>query len=243
MICNRARQWALPFVLSLISFAGPAHAQATTEVPGEPVEWFSQKVEEAASLAPALADLQEEALLRARFSVTTRVCDNPPKTMRLYGLQPAVADRTVANGILEEAFVGAWTFYAETDCPQTPLLRYMYVLEADGDHIMLIVNRGQSIATPTMMQETSELAATEAFDTARARQPGCDVSSVGMRATRIEATDNALGPDIGGARFTGGWSEIWNFRACQQDVEVRIRFDTDGKGGTNARILDTRITS
>ena len=225
---------------SLLPFT-PAAAQSTAEVPGDARSWFAARTAAAAGDAPALADLETEALLRARWSATTQVCAKPPERLRLYGRQPATADRLVTNGILDGAFTGAWTFYAEIDCPETPVLRYMYIREADGGHIMLVVNRGETIATPSMMRETSAIAGAEAYDLARARQPGCEVKSVGMRTVRIDDTDGMLGPAIAGTRFSGGWSEVWRFRACDQDVDVTVRFDTDGKGGTVARIADKRV--
>ncbi|MBV7256225.1 hypothetical protein KCG44_05440 [Pacificimonas sp. WHA3] len=227
--------------LLLAAISGSATAQQAAEVPGDAQTWFETRVEAAAPLAPSLADLREEALFRARWSTTIQPCSAPPENLRLFGLRPAMADRLVTNGMLADAFLGAWTFYAETDCAETPLLRYMYVLEKDGSHVLMVVNRGETIATPSMMRETSAVAGADAFAAAKARQPDCDIKSVGMRAARIDATDPGLGPEIAGTRFTGGWSEIWAFRACQQDVEVHVRFDTDGRGGTTARIQNTRV--
>ncbi|MGB3721703.1 MAG: hypothetical protein WA979_02650, partial [Pacificimonas sp.] len=162
-------------------------------------------------------------------------------TVRLYGLQPATADRLVTNGILDDAFAGAWTYYAETDCPNASVLRFLYVLEKDGDHIMLVVNRGNTITTPSMMRETSAEVGADVYAVAKARQPGCEVEAVRMNGARVAATDGALGPMVAGTRFSGGWSEIWSFRACQQDVEATVRFDADGKGGTAARVTNIDV--
>ncbi len=221
--------------------AFPVAAQEAAEVPGDPQSWFTERAAEAAALAPDLSALQSEALLRAQWSVTTRECPASVSAMRLYGLQPATADRLVTAGILDDAFAGAWTFYGETDCPNARILRFMYVLEKSGEHIMLVVNRGNTITTPSMMRETSAEVGADVYAMAKARQPGCDIESVRMNGARVEATDRALGPMVAGTRFTGGWSEIWSFRACQQDVEARVRFDTDGKGGTTARVMGMEV--
>src|SRR3546814_5545144 len=79
------------------------------------------------------------------------------------------------------AFEGAWTFYGKTGCKETPLLRYLYIAETEGEHLLLVVNRGEAISTPSQMRETSKVAAKAAFEAARKARPDCEVESVGMR--------------------------------------------------------------
>ncbi|MGB7406518.1 MAG: hypothetical protein WA906_12580 [Pacificimonas sp.] len=229
------------FAMTLLS--SPTAAQVAAEVPDDPRDWFETRTAEAAPHAPTLSDLRDEALLRARWSVTTLPCATEPTTIRLYGLQPATADRMVSEGLLDGAFTGGWTFYGETDCAETPVIRYLYVREPSGGHIMLVVNRGESLATPSMMRITSAEVGADVYAFAVARQPGCEIETVRMRNVRVLETDGNLGPQIAGTRFTGGWSEIWSFEACDQNVEAIVRFDADGKGGTTARTTQTRIAS
>ncbi|MBZ6379312.1 hypothetical protein B5C34_08425 [Pacificimonas flava] len=227
--------------LTCALLAAPAASQFTAEFPGDPRVWAQEQERRSAAHTPQLADLRSEALLRARWSKTMEACAAPPNITRLYGLQPAHADRTVANGILDDAFHGGWTFYAETDCAETPVVRYLYIAEKSGDHVMLVVNRGEVISTPSMMRETSALAGAEAYEAAKRLDPDCGVESVGMRQTSVLEADPALGPAVAGARFSGGWRELWDFTACARDMAVTVRFDTDGKGGTTARIEDVSL--
>lgn len=228
----------IPFVLLT---AAPAAAQQAAEVPGVPAEWFAAKENAAASRAPDLDALTKEVLDRARWSTTTQACETLTKA-EPYGLQPATADRLVSEGLKAGAFVGAWTFYARTDCAETPLLRYMYIAESDGRHLLLVVNRGEAISTPSQMRETSRIAAKAAYDRAKQQQPACEVTSVGMRQTRIAATDGDLSPMQFGTRFAGGWSEAWDFVACGRRTTVTVRFDADGKGGASARVTDVTLS-
>ncbi|WP_374594739.1 hypothetical protein [Sphingosinicella sp.] len=228
----------IPFILLL---AAPAAAQQAAEVPGVPAEWFAAKESAAAARAPDLDALGKDVLDRARWSTTTQACKTLTRT-EPYGLQPATADRLVSEGLKAGAFVGAWTFYARTDCTETPLLRYLYIAESDGRNLLLVVNRGEAISTPSQMRETSKLAAKAAYDSAKQQQPSCEVTSVGMRQTRIAATDGDLSPMQFGTRFAGGWSEAWDFVACGRRATVTVRFEADGKGGASARVTDVTLS-
>lgn len=223
------------------TIASPVAAQETAPIPGDAEDWAVRQTEKAQAFAPALADLQAEAVERVSWSKTIEPCAAPPETLRLYGLQPATADRMVAQGIMDGRYHGGWTFYGETGCPETPVLRFLYVAEADGRHMMVVVNRGEVISTPSMMKETSALAGAKAYEAARRADPDCSVESVVMRRTEIAATDRNLSAPVGGARFAGGWSENWRFSACGEMVDVTVRFDADGKGGTTARIAEVDV--
>jgi hypothetical protein len=222
--------------LLLVVVAAPALAQQAAEVPGDPEAWFAAKEAAGAARTPELAVLAAEALDRARWSTTTQGCARLTR-VEPYGLQPATADRLVSEGLKAGAFDGAWTFYARTDCAETPLLRYLYIAEVDGRHLLMVVNRGEAIATPSQMRETSRMAAKAAFDHARQAVPACEVSSVGMRQTRIAATDGDLSAMRFGTRFAGGWSEDWDFVACGRRATVTMRFEADGRGGATARVV------
>lgn len=226
-----------------LAFAAQTASPATEPqaIPGDPIRWFAERTAAAESRRPALDDLRVEAIDRARWSTTTAACEAPIDDVRLYGLQPAIADELITNGILAGAFVGGWTFYGETGCAETPLLRYLYIAETDGRHLLFVVNRGEAISTPSMMRAASALAGAEAYYLARARRPECDVKSVGMRQTAITATDGNLSAPVAGTRLTGGWTERWGFTACGYDIFVDVRFDSDGKGGADARIMETRF--
>lgn len=226
---------------SILLLSAPAAAQQAAEVPGDPVGWFAAKESAGAARTPDLEALTGEVLDRARWSTTTQACKTLTRA-EPYGLQPATADRLVSEGMKAGAFVGAWTFYARTDCAETPLLRYMYIAESDGRHLLLVVNRGEAISTPSQMRETSKLAAKAAYDRAKQQQPSCEVTSVGMRHTRIAATDGNLSPMQFGTRFAGGWSEAWDFVACGRRATVTVRFEADGKGGASARVTDVTLS-
>lgn len=228
-------------LLAALAVIFPAAAQETAPLPGEPRAWAAAQVERAAPFAPDLSELRSEALLRARWSKTTEVCATPPESMRLYGLQPAHADRLVAYGILDDAFRGGWTFYGETDCEETPVLRFLYIAESSGEHLLLVVNRGEVISTPSMMRETSAIAGADAYEAARAYEPDCGIETVGMRQTSIVAADPQLSAPIAGTRFGGGWTELWRFTACARTVDVTVRFDADGKGGSRAAIQNVEV--
>lgn len=226
---------------AFILVAVPAAAQQAADIPGDPAAWFAEKEAAAAARTPVLDALTAEAVDRARWSTTTHGCKTV-KRVDLHGLQPATADRLVSEGLKAGAFIGAWTFYGKTDCAGTPLLRYLYIAEADGRNLMLVVNRGEAIATPSQMRETSKLAARAAYDRAKADAPACEVASVGMRQTRIAATDGDLSAMRFGTRFQGGWSEAWDFVACGRRATVTMRFDADGKGGAAARVTGVTIS-
>src|SRR3546814_5729193 len=165
---------------SILMLAAPAAAQEAAEVPGNPLDWYAAKEAAAAPHAPDLGEITAEALDRARWSTTTKQC-NRLERVELYGLQPATADRLVAEGIKAGAFEGAWTFYGKTGCKETPVLRYLYIAETEGEHLLLVVNRGEAISTPSQMRETSKVAAKEAFEAARKARTDCEVDSVSMR--------------------------------------------------------------
>lgn len=229
-------------VALLLSFiTTPALAQAAADVPGDPAQWYAAKEAAAASRTPNLALLELEVFNRARWSTTTQGCKRLTRA-EPYGLQPATADRLVSEGLKAGAFDGAWTFYAKTDCDETPLLRYLYIAESDGRHLLLVVNRGEAIATPSQMRETSAIAAKAAYDRAKENAPACEVTSVAMRQTRIAATDGNLSAMQYGTRFSGGWSEDWDFVACGRRATVTMRFDADGKGGAKARVQNVTIS-
>ncbi|MBB4632126.1 hypothetical protein [Sphingosinicella soli] len=225
----------------LLLIASPAAAQQAADVPGDPAQWFAAQENAAEAHAPDLESLRQEVLDRARWSTTTHACTTLTR-IDPYGLQPATADRLVSEGLKAGAFVGAWTFYARTDCAETPLLRFLYIAEKNGRHLLLVVNRGEAISTPSQMRETSKLAAKAAWDRAKQQQPMCEVTTVGMRQTRIAAADGDLSPMQFGTRFAGGWSEAWDFVACGRRATVTVRFDADGKGGASARVTEVTLS-
>ena len=167
-------------VTALMLLAFPAAAQQAAEIAGDPAAWFAEKEAAAAARAPDLQALTAEAVDRARWSTTTAACKSL-KRVELYGLQPATADRLVSEGLKAGAFVGAWTFYGKTDCALTPLIRYLYIAEADGRNLTIVVNRGEAITTPSQMRETSGIAAKAAYERAKQEAPACEVSSVGIQ--------------------------------------------------------------
>lgn len=195
----------------------------------------------AAAPQPSAEQLQKEIGVKAKaFAEANGQCVPTGISVR------EVAAITGARDVLQAALGGliknGWTAYAEhVGCP-AGVRRYMVLMKADGTLIAAQVNEGRSFANPSIMRDTSALAALGALQKVRSVDANCDGKDMGMGPTRVAGTSPDLGPDIYGVRYVGSWTEIWQFRTCGKLVDVPIEFRADGDGGAYSDIKEDGVT-
>jgi hypothetical protein len=117
---------------------------------------------------------------------------------------------------------------------------------ADSTLMVRAVNKGETLANPTLMRDSSSAAAMAAVLAVRKVKPDCArPEDIGMENARVVSRSADLSPDWHGARYAGTWKESWTFRACGRRAEVPLSFTADGQGGaywtvhsTEAKLID-----
>lgn len=151
-------------------------------------------------------------------------------------------------GIGSGKFRNAWLAYGRpTGCPNGERQRFMLVRTADNALRAGMLNKGESLASPSLIFDAfptvSMLAKTVVT---KGGDKSCMKSdaAVMLLGSRIASQSSDLSPDFYGTRYTGNWEEIWTLKVCERKVEMPVVFRADGQGGAffnaserNARLL------
>jgi hypothetical protein len=186
------------------------------------------------ALAPeALGTLQ--AIARQRNAcVPTGVQMEAPRT--------AIAVRAITVGVNSGQIKNGWTAYGRAEgCPNPPRLRFLVLRMADDSLRAVVVNEGETLTNPSLMRDTSAVAAMAALQVVRAADATCSGQDMDMGPTRIAERGADLGPDFHGTYYAGSWSEVWTFSVCGRSAEVPVRFTADGQGGANYNVVGTEV--
>lgn len=185
---------------------------------------------------PSLAELEKTvASTAAAFSEANKTC--PPKGLRLSDVAPITGARGILQAVMSGQLRNAWTVYAEhIGCKENNPFRYIVLQKADGTLQAALVNEGRTLANPTIMRDTSAMAAMAALAKGRSLDPACTGDKMEMGPTRVTQQSKDLGPELFGARYVGSWSEVWQFETCGRRFDVPIEFTPDGDGGAYTNI-------
>lgn len=147
-------------------------------------------------------------------------------------IMPATAERHVFNGALRGQMRNGWTVIARHPACDSAPVRYMITQDPAGEFRTFRVNRGQSYAHESLIEDTWPLAilATESI-LARAGIACNEPKAAKLGITRVVDEESDLGPDVFGVRYKGSWTEIWPIAICGETLEIPIRFTADGDGG------------
>jgi hypothetical protein len=226
-------------ILIAAALASPAVAQDAE---------FTRLVESANAAAPPPAtreiaagalDVMKSIAAHEKSCVPVAVAVDPPRS--------ATAMRLAADLIRAGKIKNAWTAYGRIEgCPPRAPTRFMVFRMADGTLLVRAVNRGETIANPSLMRDSSAAASMAAILAVRKVKPGCDKpADLAIEDTRVISKSADLSPDWHGARYAGSWKEAWIFRACGRRAEVPITFTADGESGaywnvhaTEAKLID-----
>jgi len=127
-------------------------------------------------------------------------------------------------------------------CPGEDTVRYMVLQLRDKSLRAARVNEGRSLANPTIMRDTSAMAALAALRQAKIVDPSCKGDDMAMGSTRVVSRSKDLGPEKFGSRYAGSWSEVWQFRTCGRTFDVPIDFTADGDGGAYTNVKASAAT-
>lgn len=227
----------------LIFVAGALAAPAAAQDAG-----FTRFVEEANAAVPPPADaeLAPAALdILKRFATAKKGC--VPTGIAMEPARSATAARFASDLIQAGQLRNAWTAYGRPQgCPSPAPTRFLVLRMTDGSLLVRVVNVGETLANPSLMRDTSYIAATAAVAAIQKARPDCtDHKDIDMAGTRIISKSRDLSPDWHGARYAGSWTEGWSFTVCGRRAEVPITFTADGQGGATwnvaadkARLVD-----
>jgi hypothetical protein len=201
--------------------------------PGPDAE-FARFVEatEAATPPPALAEIKAGALdVVQQLARANGEC--VPVDIAVEPVSAAAATRMVAQLVRSGEVKNGWTTYGRPKgCSAPDRIRFVILRRSTGALLVRIVNSGETLASPSLMRDSSGSAAMAALAAIAKAHPDCGTSEqMKMEASRIVSRGADLGPDYHGAIYAGSWEEAWTFRLCGHRVEVPIGFVADGQGG------------
>ena len=183
--------------------------------------------------APALETLQ--ALARQENRCV-------PSGLRLEAPQTAIATAVITQAVAAGQAKNGWTVEGQPEgCADQAVTRFMVLRMADDSLRAFVVNEGRTLANPSLMRDTSAVAAVTAFQAVRTANPSCTGEDMRMGPTRIAERGTDLGPNYHGAFYSGSWSEVWTFTVCGRRAEVPVRFTADGQGGANYNVVSTEV--
>jgi hypothetical protein len=225
-------------MLKSIIFVAAAGVSAATPAAAPDAE-FARFVEatEAATPPPAAAEIDagaieilQEMARKNGGCVPTGVAMEPP--------QRAAATRLVAQMVRSGQIRNGWTAYGRpAGCAAPSRVRFIILRRSTGELLVRVVNIGESIASPSLMRDSSAIAAAAAFAAVHKAHPDCAApEATKMDRSRVVGKSSDLGPDYHGARYAGSWQEAWTFTVCNHRAEVPINFIADGQGGANWNI-------
>lgn len=155
---------------------------------------------------------------------------------------PATATRLAVQGIQSGQLKNAWMTYGRLKGCQSPSpIRFVILLMANDEVRVRQVNEGESIASMSLMRDTSASTAVAALTAVRAVKSDCVGAGMKMVGTRVISKSADLSPDFYGARYAGSWEEGWTFEVCGRRAEVPVGFRADGMGGAFSEIRSAAI--
>lgn len=206
--------------------AGPSAAQ-TAEL--------TERVEAINAAVPAPeAEEASAALLAALQHEATRAEECVPTGVEVETITPVTADRNLTQVIARGQFQNVWQAYIQpTGCPEGKSQRFMVVRQPDGQVQATLLNKGESLTSPTILLDAYEAAAPFAIAEVNKVDPECrnPGAITTMPHIQVTARSEDLGPDFYGLRFSGSWQELWTIKVCGHIVEVPQSFEADGEGG------------
>lgn len=191
---------------------------------------------------PSMAELEQAVAAMAKaYSEHNKSC--APTSLRLSEVAPITGARGILQAVMAGKLRNAWTVYASYGgCSGNNAFRYIIVQKADGSLQAALVNEGRTLANPSIMRDTSAIAAMTALQRGRSLDPGCTGDKMTMGPTRVVEQSKDLGPEVYGARYVGNWTEIWRFETCGKKFDVPIQFTPDGDGGAYTNIKADAVT-
>lgn len=188
-------------------------------------------------------DIILAALTKTAVSLANAGNGCKPSRITILETSPITGARDILAGIMKGAVKNGWTVYARyAGCPGGDVFRYAVIQRADGSLIAPLINEGRSYANLSIMRDTSALAAIAGYAAIKRIDAKCAGGDLKMGQTRVVSETKDLGPDTFGVRYTGSWTEIWQFKSCGRTVEVAVSFSADGDGGAYSNIKGDSVT-
>lgn len=223
--------YSIVFIVSLISAANAQEASFAAQM--RDVNAKVSLPARQAIIADALANFQAMARKEARCI---------PTSVEIEAATPATAVRIATQGIQSGQLKNAWTAYGRAQgCKGAPRTRFIILLMANDEVRVRPINQGESIASASLMRDTSAGAAIAALSAIKAINPECDGTGMTMLGTTVVSRSPDLSPDFYGVRYRGSWAENWTFQVCGHSAEVPVSFTADGSGGAYSNIKSAEI--
>lgn len=159
------------------------------------------------------------------------------KSIAVEKISAITGDAAVLRAVLAKDVSNGWAVYGRAQgCSDPDPVRFMALRNPEGKLVAVLVNRGRSNASPSIMRDTSANVAMGALQVVKREDAACTGAGMRMERTRIDREDKDLGPELFGIRYKGGWREIWTFGVCGRSVEVPVAFTADGDGGAYSKV-------
>ncbi len=200
--------------------------------------WVIEKIKALDARAPKPSD---EAILAAVTTTAAAWATEKkqclPTSLAIVGTTPITGAKVILASVLNNSLRNAWSVYARHGgCVGADVFRYAVFQLPDSSLKAVQVNEGYSYANLSIMRDTSGQAAFAAYAAIKKAEAACAGNDMKFGRTRIDSEGKDLGPDVFGVRFTGSWTEIWQFSVCGRTAEVPIAFTADGDGGAYTNI-------
>ena len=185
---------------------------------------------------PPMAELETAIATTAKaYGEHNKTC--VPTSLKLSELAPITGARGILQAVMAGQMRNAWTVYVDhVGCAGPNPYRYIIMQKPEGSLQAALVNEGRTLANPSIMRDTSAMAAMAALQKGRSLDSGCTGDEMDMGPTRVVEQSQDLGPEIFGARYVGTWTEVWQFQTCGKKFDVPIQFTPDGDGGAYTNI-------
>lgn len=150
---------------------------------------------------------------------------------------PATADRFVFGRALSGTLRGGW-FVSGTNAPCDPApMRFLVLQPANGPLQVTRVNRGESMAWASLIEDTVLKAALAADVALKRRGLSCDGAPT-FGPIRVSERGATMTAPVFGVTYEGSWQEVWPVALCGKTVDVTVRFQADGDGGAYLNIKE-----
>lgn len=207
-------------------------------------ETFASKMREVNAAVPIPDQLAVEAdALATLQAIAKQKSQCVPTGLRMERPTPATADRMAIQSIQAGKLKNLWLAYGNAiGCPDASKIRFIVLQLPDGSVRARVVNQGESIASPSLMRDTSAGAALAAWNAVKGVDSTCDGRDLDMTNTKVSLKSADLSPDFYSARYRGSWEEVWTFSVCGRQAAVPVSFKADGTGGAYTNVSQKAVS-
>lgn len=166
-----------------------------------------------------------------------RRCRSMAVVDRQFG-DPLGLDRQVERQIDRGELRNAWFYRVDlAGCDERYAANFVVIEQMDKDLTHLTALPGDTLAWPSLQSDVLPKVALTSLQAVRNRDPDCIPSGRDhIIETRLDQGPKSGRAKMFGVLLAGSWSERWTMAICRQEVDLRVAFRADGRGGARFQI-------